>query len=40
MRFCENCGAKLDDDEMFCGECGAKVDLIDVKTPKNGNRKL
>ena len=40
MRFCENCGAKLDDDEMFCGECGAKVDLIDVNTPKNSNRKL
>lgn len=40
MRFCENCGAKLDDDEMFCGECGAKVDLIDVNTPKKSNKKL
>ena len=21
--FCSNCGAKLEDDEMFCGSCGA-----------------
>lgn len=23
--FCENCGARLDDNAQFCGECGAKV---------------
>ncbi len=24
-RFCENCGAPLDDDALFCENCGAKV---------------
>lgn len=26
MKYCENCGAKLEDDDLFCGECGAKVE--------------
>ena len=25
VRFCENCGAKLDPDAAFCPECGSKV---------------
>ena len=24
--FCPNCGAKLEDDNLFCGECGTAVD--------------
>ncbi|MCR4610608.1 MAG: YARHG domain-containing protein [Lachnospiraceae bacterium] len=28
MKFCENCGARLEDDEMFCGECGTKVETV------------
>ena len=26
MKYCENCGAKLEDDACFCDECGAKVE--------------
>ena len=24
MKYCEECGAKLQDNESFCSECGAK----------------
>ena len=24
MKFCENCGAQLEDDAVFCEECGTK----------------
>lgn len=26
MKKCKECGAPLEDDELFCGECGAKVE--------------
>ena len=26
MKFCEECGAKLEDDAKFCEECGAAVE--------------
>ncbi len=26
VRFCSNCGAKLDDNSSFCAECGTKVE--------------
>lgn len=26
MRFCEECGAQLEDDALFCEECGTPVD--------------
>ena len=29
MRFCEECGAKLEDDALFCEECGAKVEPLE-----------
>lgn len=25
--FCENCGAKMDDDSRFCEKCGAKIEI-------------
>ncbi len=25
MKYCENCGAQLEDDAVFCGKCGHKV---------------
>ena len=27
MRFCDECGAQLEDNAVFCEECGAKVEL-------------
>lgn len=35
MRFCEECGAKLDDDAKFCEECGAQVELIEIVSTKS-----
>ncbi len=35
MRFCENCGAKLQDDELFCSECGTKVESEVQPNKKN-----
>ena len=26
VRFCSNCGAKLDDNSSFCAECGTKTE--------------
>ena len=31
--FCENCGAKLEDDAKFCTECGTPVEDIAVSEP-------
>lgn len=28
MKYCENCGAELEDSAMFCEECGAKVENV------------
>lgn len=47
MKFCENCGTKLDGDSLFCEECGAKVEdsvsaasgQKDKRTIKNNKRK-
>lgn len=32
MKFCEECGAKLDDDSTFCEECGAQVATVTSAT--------
>jgi len=29
MRFCTNCGSKMDDSANFCMKCGKKVELLD-----------
>jgi hypothetical protein len=29
MKFCEECGAQLDDDVLFCDECGARVENLE-----------
>lgn len=26
MKYCQNCGAEMDDNDVFCGVCGAKID--------------
>ena len=26
MKYCKQCGAQLDDDEIFCTACGAKYE--------------
>ena len=28
MKYCENCGAELEDSAVFCDECGAKVETV------------
>lgn len=28
IRFCQNCGSKLDDRDLFCTECGEKVEIV------------
>lgn len=28
MKYCENCGAQLEDDAVFCEECGHKVEKV------------
>lgn len=33
MKFCEECGAQLEDDAVFCEECGAQVDDTPLPTP-------
>ena len=37
MKFCEECGAKLDDAALFCDECGAKIE--ETVIVKDGNKK-
>lgn len=41
MKFCEDCGAQLDDDALFCEECGWKteppVPEVPVKAETTGN---
>lgn len=29
MKFCEECGAQLEDDAIFCEECGTPVEEIE-----------
>lgn len=31
MKFCEECGAQLEDDVMFCEECGAQVEISEER---------
>ena len=48
MKFCEQCGVKLDDDAKFCTVCGAKTESINedttytnyVSPAPNANKKL
>ena len=28
MKYCGECGAQLEDDDLFCGECGTKQETI------------
>ena len=28
MKYCENCGAELEDSAVFCDECGARVEIV------------
>ena len=31
MKYCENCGAEIADDDVFCGECGTSIEKKDEK---------
>lgn len=31
MKFCYNCGAKVEEGDKFCIECGAELSLADVE---------
>ena len=33
MKYCEECGAKLEDDAIFCEECGAKQSSVVSSEP-------
>lgn len=35
MKFCENCGAQLEDDATFCEECGTKQSQNEEKPPEH-----
>ncbi len=38
MRYCENCGKPLSDDDIFCTECGYRVEECDeIDAPSPGN---
>ena len=30
MKFCPECGCKLEDDVLFCGECGCRQPVEEV----------
>jgi len=34
MKFCNQCGAQLNDNAQFCGKCGCKVEKDEGKAPK------
>ena len=36
VKYCSECGEKMDDNASFCQNCGAKSD-IEIKTEKNNN---
>ena len=36
--FCEKCGNKLEDDELFCPSCGARVETEDSRTESDVTR--
>lgn len=38
MKYCENCGAKLNDDDIFCENCGAKQPEISMPVQENQPR--
>lgn len=41
MKYCENCGAKLDEDSLFCEECGTKIeDVASATSVKRAPKKV
>ena len=34
MKYCENCGAQMNDNALFCSQCGHKVQEIKQEAPK------
>ena len=34
MKFCYNCGSRIEDDDKFCVDCGARLSLADVAEEK------
>ena len=37
VKFCTECGTKLDDDDLFCGECGTKQEAINSNPKDNSS---
>ena len=33
MKYCEKCGAEMNDDALFCSKCGAKVEVKQEEKP-------
>lgn len=38
MKYCENCGAELEDSAVFCEECGAKVETVSQEKTVDSER--
>lgn len=34
MKYCENCGAQIEDDAVFCDECGEEQSHVETEIPK------
>jgi hypothetical protein len=40
MKFCENCGMQLNDEDMFCANCGTKQEHIASNTDSTGGQQM
>lgn len=38
LMYCENCGAKIEDDSIFCEECGTKVENVNSEQTRIQNK--
>ena len=36
MKYCEQCGTEVQDDNKFCSKCGAKCESDDIESSKKG----
>ena len=40
VKYCQNCGEKLDDDSVFCMSCGTQISKTESSTVNNINESL
>lgn len=38
--YCENCGHKLNENNLYCADCGTKVNRVVIEVPKKSNKTL